>query len=207
MKIHKAIITFVLSLTTLISVAAVRQETATQLMVRCCNAYKSARSLQATFSMSGVLGNTSGMFCSSGSKYSFITGDFSTWYNGKTIWSYNPRTNETSIFTPDTEEIAQNNPFSIITSMASNFRATYAKQQPVGTKVLVLIPQSVKSQIKKVVLTLDAKRCTPRKIVLTDSSGTTTITVSKFSANINIPSLTFSYPQNKYPKAKIIDLR
>lgn len=187
--------------------AATAKETAPALIARCSKAYSTAWSLDVSFSMSGKMGTTSGTFKCAGRKFAFVTGMASSWFNGRDMWTYNPRTNETSIITPDAEEIAQNNPFAVIMSMSQNFNAAYAKNQPTGSIVVVLLPKSAKSQIKKVLLTLDAKRCVPQKIVINDASGTTTVSVKRFAANTAVAASAFEYPKGKYPRVKVVDLR
>lgn len=181
-------------------------ETAGQLMTRVANAFRNAKSVSATFSISGASGSMSGTFASAGGKFAVVTNASSTWYNGVKMWTYNPRTAETTLVKPSTAEVAESNPFAIIGSMASSFKAAYAKSQPAGTKVLVLLPAKSGSKIKKIILTLDARRGVPKKVVITDGSGTTTVNVSKYEVGVKIPASTFEYPKAKYPKAKIVDL-
>lgn len=182
-------------------------ETAQQVMTRVSNAFTSARTVTANFSMSGAMGSASGKFTSAGRRFALVTGGVSTWYNGKTMWSYNPRTQETTIVTPSASEAAENNPFSIIYSMSGSFNASYAKSQPAGSVVLVLIAKQARNDIRKAIVTLDKKRLVPTKIVATTSQGTTTMTISNLVANGKVSSSAFEYPRSRYPKAKIVDLR
>lgn len=205
MKIKTRFILLLMMFTMVVG-SANASETADQLMTRVATAVRGAKSITATFSISGSGGNMSGTYAAAGKKFAVVTNAASTWYNGSKMYTYNPRTNETTLVVPTASEVAESNPFSIISSMATTFKAAYAKSQPAGTKVLVLLPKKSGSKIKKVVLTLDAKRATPLKVVITDGSGTTTVTVSKFAANTNVPASTFEYPKAKYPKAKIVDL-
>lgn len=186
---------------------ATAAETANQVMNRASAAFRNARTLTAKFAMSGASGNMSGTFYKSGSKFAVVSGGASTWYNGKLMYSYNPQTGETTLVTPSASEVAESNPFSIIASMSSQFTAAYAKQQPAGSTVLVLLPKSARSNIKKVVLTLDKRRCVPTKVVMTHSGGTTTVAISNYSVGVRVAASVFEYPRSKYPKAKIIDLR
>lgn len=202
--IARYVLTIILLLTATVAYSA---ETATQLMNRVSNSFRNASTISATFSVKGAMGNTSGNFYYSHGKYAVITGGASAWYNGKDMWTYNPRTSETTIVTPSQQEVAENNPFSIISSMAGSFNAQYAKSQPAGKTVLVLIAKSSKNSIKKVVLTLDSKRMVPTALVITGKGGVTNVTVSKLVAGTKLSSSLFEYPKSKYPKAKIVDLR
>lgn len=183
------------------------EESAQQLTNRVSQAFLKASSVTADFKISGAMGNLSGKYTASGKKFALVTGGLSTWYNGKTLWSYNPRTQETTIVNPSSSEAAENNPFSVIYEMSGQFNASYAKSQPAGSVVLVLIAKQAKSDIKKAVVTLDKKRLVPTKIVITSSAGTTTVIVSNLAANKKVAASAFDYPKSKYPKAKIVDLR
>lgn len=189
------------------AIPAFSAETATQIMNRASSAFRNARSISATFSMSGSLGSAAGTFNYAAGKFALVTNAASTWYNGKYMWSYNPRTGETTLIKPTASDIAESNPFSILASMQGSFNATFAKSQPAGKRVLVLIPKSGRNNIRKVLLTLDAKRLVPTNLLIYDKGGTTRVTVSKVVANRGLPASTFNYPKSRYPKARIVDLR
>lgn len=202
---HKLLALLILVIGSVLTIEAA--ETAAQVMSRASTAFRNAKAIKADFKLSGAMGATSGTFTYSTGKFALVTGAACTWYNGRTMWTYNPRTAETTIMTPTAEEVASNNPFAIIGSLSDSFTPAYAKSQPAGTIVLVLLPKKAKSQIKKCVLTLDKKRLTPLKVQLTDKSGSSTLTVSKYVVGGKFASSEFEYPKGKYPKAAIVDLR
>lgn len=200
-------LTALITLICLFSVFGNAAETAQQVLSRASTAFRNAKALTASFTMAGAMGSTSGTFYYSAGKFAVITGAASTWYNGRNMWSYNPRTAETTVMKPSAEEASENNPFAIVGAMSDSFIPAFAKSQPAGTVVLVLLPKNSRNSIKKCILTLDKTRLTPVKVQITDASGTTLVNVSKFVSGKSLAASLFEYPKSKYPKAKIVDLR
>ena len=182
--------------------------TATQMAEKAAVKFRSAKSISAGFTMSGALGSGSGTFEASGKKFAFVMAHGSSvWYNGKNMWTYNPVTKETTLIKPTARELAESNPFSFIAGISATYTANYAKSSPAGCKVIVLRAKKKNAPFSKVLLTLDVRTYSPKKIEIHDASGKTIINVNRFRTGIAQSSAKFEYPKSKYPKVKIIDLR
>lgn len=205
-KIGKIIVIVVSLLAASASMMA--NETADGILKRASKAIKTADGLVASFTMTSGNQEVTGTMKSSGNKFSLVTSATSVWYDGKTLWTYNKKNNETTVTLPTAAEVAEANPMHIVNAYSGNFTVAFAKSQKKGSKTIVLTPKSKKMGYKSVHLTIPDKSSFPSQMVVVPSSGQKiTISVTgvktgqKFSAN------TFTYPAARYPKAEIVDLR
>lgn len=169
-------------------------------------AISKAKSLSANFVMK-VSGQTvSGQIYSKGSKFAITSNATSSWYNGKSLYTYDPSANETYVFNPTQDELREANPLLYLnTSSGYDIKATKSKKK--GVESLILIPKKA-SSVKSVAIDLDSKTFLPKTITIRPTSGAEiTLTISGIKLNGNIGDGTFEYPKTKYPKAKVVDMR
>lgn len=183
-------------------------ESADAVLNRVAKAVKAAVGVNASFSLSSGSQNLSGTLKSSGSKFSLVTSSTSVWYDGKTMWTYNSKTNETTVTLPTPAELAEVNPLYIVNAYSKNFTAAYAKSQTKGSKTILLTPKSKKLGYKSVHVTIPDKSSFPSQLVVIPSSEQKiTVKIEKITTGAKFPSSTFEYTKSKYPKAEIVDLR
>lgn len=169
---------------------------------------REAQGLSASFSLDYGSQKVSGTLQADGAKFALLSSSSSTWYDGKYMWTYNPKSKETTLITPTAAEVAEANPLSIVTGYASTFTAAYAKTQVKGSKTIVLTPKSKTSGYKSVHVTIPDASGFPSKIVVIPSSGQKmTVSISQVKTGKSVPASTFVYPKSKYPNVEIVDLR
>lgn len=183
-------------------------ETADALLRKSAAAINGAGGLSASFTLNYGQQKVSGTLQSSGRKFALLTSSTSTWYDGKSMWTYNAKSNETTIMTPTSQELAEANPLSIVGSYASSFTAAFAKSQTTGSKTIVLTPKSKQTGYKSVHVTIPDGQPYPTKLIVIPSSGQKmTVSITKVKTGEKLPESTFIYPKSKYPKSEIVDLR
>lgn len=183
-------------------------ETADGMLKKAAGAVNSASGLTASFTLDYGQQKISGTLKASGKKFALQTSSASTWYDGKSMWTYNPRSNETTLMTPTPAEVAEANPLSIVNSYSSSFTAAFTKSQQKGCKTIVLTPKSRHSGYKSVHVTIPDGSSFPSKLVVVPTSGQkVTVSVTNVKRDQKLPNATFVYPKTKYPKAEIVDLR
>ena len=181
---------------------------ASEVLNRAVKKLSSANGIEAKFLIKNAGLNGEGTIKTMGSKYHVALPDIEVWYNGKTMYTYNKRTEETTVVTPTTEEISETNPLSYISNSEKNYTAVFAKEKKSGKYVLDLLPKSKKDNIKKVVLTLKQNDFTPENMVVEPLSGSPiTIDIKTFKTAVSGSTSEFEYPKSKYPGVEIIDLR
>lgn len=182
-------------------------ETADQILQRVAAGINGSKGLTASFTMEYGKQKVNGTIKSSGKMFVLQTTSTSTWYDGKSMWTYNVKNNETTLMTPTSAEVAESNPLSLVNSYSS-FTASFSKNQIKGSKTILLTPKSKKMGYQSVYLTISDRSNFPSKLVVIPSSGEKiTITITKVENSGKLPVSTFVYPKSKYPKAEIIDLR
>lgn len=187
---------------------SVSAETAEAVLKKTSTAVKSAGGLSASFSLTSGNQKISGTMKSEGNKFSLVTNINSTWYDGKTMWTHNANSNETTVTIPTASEVAEANPLYIVNVYSNNFTAAYSKTQTKGSKTIVLTPKSKKLGYKSVHVTIPDNSSFPSKLIVIPSSGQKlTISISQIKTGVKLPDATFVYPKSKFPKAEIVDLR
>lgn len=183
-------------------------ETADGVLKRAAAGINTSGGLTASFTMTYGQQKMTGTLKSSGKKFALQTSSTSTWYDGKNMWTYNPKNNETTLMTPTPQEVAEANPLSLVNSYTASFTAAFAKSHTPGSKTIVLTPKSKQSGYKSVHVTIPDGSSFPTKLVVIPSSGQkVTVSISQVKSGQKLPETTFVYPKSKYPKAEIVDLR
>lgn len=181
--------------------------TAEQVAQKAAAVVSGAKGINATFSMR-INGKTvKGALKSSGQKFSVILPQVSTWYNGKSLYTYNPRTLETTVIIPTAQELLESNPLLYVKGGAGGYIYSFSPVKRNGKYVIDLVPRSRKTGIKKLTFTINQSNFHTERIAVTTSAGSTTVDVTSFKVVNALPAAEFEYPKSKYPKAEIVDLR
>lgn len=198
----------IMSLNLVCPLSAKGEKTAAQLVTECNAKIRQAGGLTAVFSMSSSGQTVNGRMKTSGSKFVIDTPTTSTWYDGKSMWTYNSRSRETTVVSPTSAELAETNPLLLINSKISQYSVSYAKNQKAGSKTIVMTPKTKGSGIKSMHVSISTSTFLPTKLVAVQASGgTITINLSSIKTGQGHPDTTFAYPKSKYPKVPVVDLR
>ncbi len=182
-------------------------ETASRILNSSANRIKSAKSLVASYVITADGHKQDGIMTISGERFTISSPQMVSWYDGKTQWTYTSHTGEVNITEPTAEELQQINPFAIIRSFSNNYKAQQLKS-PAGTKKIRLTALSPKSDIKTVILTLNAKTLYPTRIDLTmGNRQSVAIQISAVEEGPTLPAANFRFDAKKYPGVQVVDLR
>lgn len=205
-RIVRYILSFLMVLGLPLSVSSA--ETADGMLKKAAAAVNGAGGLSASFTLDYGRQTINGTLKTSGRKFALLTSASSTWYDGKSMWTYNANSNETTLMTPSQQELTEANPLSIVNSYSSSFTAAFAKSQTKGSKTIVLTPKSKQIGYKSVHVTIPDGSAFPSKLVVIPLSGQkVTVSISNVKSGLKLADNTFVYPKSKYPKAEIVDLR
>lgn len=182
--------------------------TAGEMMDKAAAKIKAAGGLSANFMMTSGQYTTKGSLKAQGQKFCIQSTHASTWYDGKTMWTYNSNTKETTIVTPTAAELAETNPLALVNTYGNSFTAAFAKSHPKGGHTIVLTPKSKKLGYKSVHVTISDATGLPASVVVVPNSGQRiSISISDVKTRQNFGQPDFTYPKGKYPKAEIVDMR
>ncbi|MDE6669818.1 MAG: outer-membrane lipoprotein carrier protein LolA [Muribaculaceae bacterium] len=183
--------------------------TASEVVSKAAAKLGAATGLKVTFTLTSGGRNLEGTLVESGNRFAVTTAAGSTWYNGQSMWSYNPRTNETTLSTPDAEELRVANPLYYLQDAGNQkaYTIKYVKQQPTGKYAVALLPMDKKSNLRSVIAVIDRNYDIKEIKVTTTSGQETTLTVRGLDLKSRQAASQFEYPRIKYPKVPVIDMR
>lgn len=186
----------------------VHGETAAQVMRRASALMERAKGVRADFTLTSGGRSVKGTVKSSAAGFSVVTAGYSSWYDGRNMWTYNPSTAETTLVVPTREELREVNPLLMVGGYEHDFTASFVKGSGSGAYSILLTPKNAKTGLKSVTVVLNKSTYRPTSITVTPKSGAATkVTVNSLSTDAVFSKGDFTYPAKKYPKAELIDLR
>lgn len=143
-----------------------------------------------------------------GKKFYLETSDMTTWYDGKTMWSYAESIGEVNVTEPTTQELAEINPYLMLDTYRHSFNVEEIVSPHKGERIFSLTPTKRNTNFSRIVVTIATGNMAPIAFEITDrNNNTTLVAVTNYDSNTNLPATTFTYDPHKYPQASIIDLR
>ncbi len=180
--------------------------TATEVVDKVIENIRKAPSMSANISVSTTGNVSSGTILIAGERFVIDTDMGSSWFDGNTLWSYSPETNEVTIMEPTDSELAEINPFQFIKSARVDFTPRFQKTAP-GSYTVELLPKKKSSNINKAVVTVDASTYNIKMISLTANKHVINIKLSAVKRGKTLPDSDFRFRKQLLPKAVINDLR
>lgn len=194
-------------ITFLASIDAKASLTAEEVIKKAASVINDSKSITVDFSLSSNGQSTKGVVKSMGKKFAMTLPEVSTWYNGKDLYTYNPRIKETTVVVPTAQELLESNPLLYVKGGAGGYIYSFSTEKQNGKYIVDLKPRSKKSTFEKLTITIDSKTFKTEKIVVKMSNNQTVINVTSFRIGEKLPDSDFEYPKAKYPKVEIVDLR
>lgn len=189
-------------------VGAAAAESADAFLGRVADNLRKARSVTASFAMTAGSEKVSGTLTLAGTRFHISTPQLSTWYDGKTQWAYSPQAAEVNITEPTPDELAQVNPFAIISAFRRGYKASWGTGSAASQKTVVLKALQKKAEISSATVTFNAKTLMPVRIVLTMAGGrVTVISVTSARTGAALPLSAFTFDARKHPGVEVVDLR
>lgn len=187
---------------------AANAQSAPAVLKKAAQKLRSSSGVSCDFSIKQDQGTISGTLKAKGSKFVITTPAASTWYDGKTMWTANARTKETTVTTPTASEICETNPLSYINGYESQYRIGFSRRKEKGKYLVVLNPKQKNTGIRGVEIDLDTKTLLPVHIYIRTQSGQlTSVAVRNVRTGAGIAESTFTYPASKMSGYEVVDLR
>lgn len=191
---------------TIISVHAQKDAQAKQILDKASAAFSKAGGVEIGFSVKGA-NSVNGTLKLKGNKFCLFTPASTTWYDGRTQWTYLKSSEEVNVSTPTAAQLQQLNPQAWLHSYKKGFNYKYGGISGKSYKI-ILTPEKNTQSLKNILLMLNSTTYAPMQVVITQSSGqANTITVNSYRTNQNYNDATFRFNPKAYPNAEMIDLR
>lgn len=160
--------------------------------------------VEANFSLkSGKYGSASGTIAIKGKKFRASTAQGTTWFDGKTQWTYMQSSGEVNVSTPNQAQQMRMNPYTFINIYKKGYRLSSTKKGSGWQITMKAIHPG--SSIQEIVLDVSAAY-QPQKIRMRQGKQWTDIIVSNLH-KANLTDSYFTFNSKDYPKAEVIDLR
>lgn len=154
---------------------------------------------------------STGTICIKGEKFVMETPHMTTWFNGKTLWSYLPNSDEVSVSNPTKEELRNINPYLLLSSYKRGYACTLGNRKTYQGKAVYeveLTPAKADYGIVAITACIDQQTLRPLCIeFLQDDGLLTKIDIQAYHVKQDFAESLFSFDRKKYPDAEIIDLR
>lgn len=169
-------------------------------------AFSKAGGVEIGFSVKGAQA-MNGTVKVKGNQFAMVSSASSTWYDGKTQWTYLKNTEEVNISTPSPDQVQRLNPQAWINGYKKKFNYKYNGISGSNYKI-TLTPETLNQSLKSVVLFLNTRDYSPAQIEITQANGqTSTIVVTRYRTGQKYTDNSFRFDPKKYPHAEVIDLR
>lgn len=140
-------------------------------------------------------------------RFKMQTPGVSTWYDGKTLWTYNDAAKETSVSEPMPDELMEINPFDILNNYQKRFVTKIARRTAASTAV-EFVPKAKGSSVRQASLTIGKSTGMPQAMDITFANGSKlSVDVTSVTEGKTPAKSVFTYPSNQYPNVELIDLR
>ncbi|MDR1115584.1 MAG: hypothetical protein LBL33_05475 [Tannerella sp.] len=158
----------------------------------------------------GISESFEGTIAMKDDKFVLETPDMKTWFDGITQWTYMSRTGEVNVITPSGSDLQLLNPMILLQSYQKDFNVSYiGESTSANAKTaydVALIPRK-KDDIEKIELQIEKSTSLPVKLVVTMHNDMRNVIHVKTIKEAAFADDIFTFPENEYPDAELIDLR
>ena len=160
-----------------------------------------SKGFTANFTISGGKLNNSGTISVKGDKFCARVSNAIMWYDGKTQWVYNKKSDEVNVSHPSASAQQSMNPYTFLNLYKQGYSNTVETKN--NDYIVHLVGKG--KGISEMYVTVD-KRYNLKQIKLKQGNNWITISVSNVK-HVSVSDSAFRFNSKEYPKAEIIDLR
>lgn len=199
----KRLILYIVALLTIFPLLAnaAKKQNGTAVLDRVASKINISKGASMSFSISSAKVSQSGTVMVKGNKFRASTSMATIWYDGKTQWTYNKKTDEVNIASPSASQQQSMNPYTFLYLYKKGYSNTVETTN--NGYVVHLVGQG--KSISEMYVTVDS-RYNLKQIKMKQGNNWMTISVSNVK-NISLSDSAFRFNSKEYPKAEIIDLR
>lgn len=202
---------FISTLALFVSLCTIAQNTnARSILDKCSAAVGNAGDIKADFTASGTQGSMSGTVYLHKNMLMLQSSTLKCWYDGKTMWTYNPKSNEVNITNPTAAEKQAINPYNFINIYKQGYTYSMRNITSGGKQCyeVTLTATNATNKIKKMIIAIDKSTYYPIIVTMQRAKGgTNTISIRNCRTKQKFADSMFKYNKSQCPNAEIIDLR
>ena len=210
MKINSLLFTVWMLFLTIPMVA--QQPDARDILDRAADAFRREGGVKITFSVRAPEGNTNGSIRLKGDKFLLETEGVTTWFDGRTQWSYLASSDEVNVSEPTPEELQSINPYSWLSLYKQDYKLKVAKTGNASddTAYKVVMNATKRSQdMQCIILYIEKGSFRPLKLSMVHrgSKDAAVVFINSYQTGKNYDDSLFVFDRKAYPTAELVDLR
>ena len=210
MKINSLLFTVWMLFLTIPMVA--QQPDARDILDRAADAFRREGGVKITFSVRAPEGNTNGSIRLKGDKFLLETEGVTTWFDGRTQWSYLASSDEVNVSEPTPEELQSINPYSWLSLYKQDYKLKVAKTGNASddTAYKVVMNATKRSQdMQCIILYIEKGSFRPLKLSMVQrgSKDAAVVVRNSYQTGKNYDDSLFVFDRKAYPTAALVDLR
>ena len=185
------------------------QNNARGILQRAAETFRRSGGVSASFAIHSSEGNSTGIIRLKGEKFVLEAGGMTTWFDGRTQWTYLPSSDEVNISEPTDEELQTLNPYAWLYLYDKDYDLQTLPAETSDIYKVKMSARSAEAQVEQLVLWLDKSSLHPMKfsITLAGNVEPTLITVRDYRTRQAYTDAMFVFDPAEYPTAEVIDLR
>ena len=188
-----------------------QQPDARDILDRVADAFRREGGIKITFSVRAPEGNSNGSIRLKGDKFLLETEGVTTWFDGRTQWSYLTGSDEVNVSEPTPEELQSINPYALLSIYKQGYHIKLGKTNTYGGKSayeVILTATDKKQDLQCVILYVDKATFRPLCISMTQKGGSSVaIRITSYKSGQVYNDSSFTFDKKAYPTAEVIDLR
>lgn len=173
--------------------------------------FRNAGGVKAAFTVRASDGNTTGTIRLKGDKFLWEADGMTTWFDGRTQWSYLASADEVNVSEPTPQELQSINPYAFLSLYKQGYKEALEKMgnsQDSSLYKVVLTSTSRKQELQCIIFYIAKNTFRPVRISMTQRGGDTVeIIINSYQTGQTYPDTLFVFDKKAYPKAEVIDLR
>ena len=168
--------------------------------------FRKCPSVDVTFEVAIGNDTDNGTILLQGNKFHTRLTNTTTWFDGKTMWSYVKDNEEVNVTEPKPAQLAKMNPYEFIDMYKKGYDIAFGTNTKAYFEV-VLTSTNAKNSIQKAIIRINRMNYQPTYIIMGGSKADIEIKVTSYKKGKKQADSTFRFNKSKYPNADIIDLR
>lgn len=210
MKIKSFLFTF--WMLGLVLPVAAQQSDAKDILDRVADAFRKENGIKLTFSVRAPEGNSNGSICLKDDRFLLETEGMTTWFDGRTQWSYLVSSDEVNVSEPTPEELQGINPYAWLSLYKKDYKLKVAKigNASDNTTYKVVMTATKRDQdIQCIILYIEKRSFRPLRLSMVQrgSKDAVLVLINSYQTGKKYDDGLFVFDKQAYPTAEIIDLR
>ncbi|MCD8184210.1 MAG: hypothetical protein LUE99_15290 [Bacteroides sp.] len=191
---------------------AAQQADARDILDRTADAFRQAGGVKIAFTVRVPEGSSKGIIYLKGDKFRLDLEGVTTWFDGKSQWSYLSSSDEVNVSEPTPEELQSLNPYAWLSlyNQGYSLKLDKAGNASDDTAYKIVMTATKRTQdMLCIILYVDKKTLRPLKISMVQrgSKDAVVVAINSYQPGQNYPDAFFVFDKKDYPTAEVVDLR